>query len=435
MSTFSKIMLLQDECECCRYTDQALSMANITPHPCLIENLASEIKKLDSDNYIIFTCANNLEHIDEKYKNNIVLIHDNSLSDINNHNLQVPFNLYTLKHTINISSKDIYSDHIAYSNVFEHFIGNSNEILKIKKMIHQIAKSDSNILIHGESGTGKDVIANCIHLLSDRKSKPYVPINCGAIPQELIESELFGHEKGAFTGASTKRAGRFEIANQGTLFLDEIGDMPLSMQVKLLRVIQDKSFERIGSSQRIDTDVRIIAASNKDLETLISHNQFREDLYYRLNVIPISVPALRERTEDIPILIDYFLNKISKRIPHQTVFTDEAIHDLCSYDWPGNIRQLANFIERMVVMHNESPITANDITQELHSHKTKSNFISIPDNFSETSYKDYLASVEQQLIKLALEKNDGVIAATANFLNIGRTTLIEKIKKYAISIN
>lgn len=434
MSTFSKIMLLKDECECCRYTDQALSMANVTPHPCLVDDLANEIKKLDSDNYIIFTCVNNLTRIEEQYKHNVVLIHDNSLPDINNHKLQIPFNLYTLKHTINIASKNIFSDQISMPDVFEHFIGNSSEIIKIKKMIAQVAKSDSNVLIHGESGTGKDVIANCIHLLSDRKMKPYVPINCGAIPQELIESELFGHEKGAFTGASAKRAGRFEIANQGTLFLDEIGDMPLSMQVKLLRVIQDKSFERIGSSQRIETDVRIIAASNKNLEILISQNQFREDLYYRLNVIPISVPALRERTEDIPVLIDYFLEKISKRIPHQTVFTEDAIEELCTYDWPGNIRQLANFIERMVVMYNEAPITANDISQELHSHKSKSNFITIPDNFTEISYKEYLSSVEQQLIKLALEKNNNVIASAADFLNMGRTTLIEKMKKYEINI-
>jgi sigma-54 specific flagellar transcriptional regulator A len=235
-------------------------------------------------------------------------------------------------------------------------VGQSSLITNIKKTIRLVAKSDSTVLIQGQSGTGKDVIANCIHQLSNRSKYPFVPINCGAIPAELIESELFGYEKGAFTGATARRAGRFEMAQGGTLFLDEIGEMPFSMQVKLLRVLQERKIERIGGGASIDINIRVIAATNKSLESLIHEKLFREDLFYRLNVFPIIVPSLADRRDDIPVLIDYYLEKIYERIEHKTFFTDAAKALLSSYSWPGNIRELQNFLERMVILYSDSVI-------------------------------------------------------------------------------
>lgn len=256
--------------------------------------------------------------------------------------------------------------------VFEKLVGQSHQIRKIKMMIKQVAYSDSTVLILGQSGTGKDVIASCIHYLSTRKENPLVPINCGAIPGELMESELFGHEKGAFTGALTRRPGRFEIANTGTLFLDEIGDMPLTMQVKLLRVIQDRQITRVGGNTSVDVDVRLIAATNKDLSDLISQHQFREDLFYRLNVFPINVPSLHERQEDIPLLIQYHLDKIYERLKHRVVFTEQAINILCDYPWPGNIRELQNFLERMVILYPDQSVQEKDI--DINYQQEKQNF-------------------------------------------------------------
>ena len=219
--------------------------------------------------------------------------------------------------------------------IFERLVGKSKQIAMIKSFIKQVAENDTTVLISGESGTGKEVIASCIHHLSLRKHKAFVPINCGAIPSELMESELFGHEKGAFTGAATRRQGRFEIANHGSLFLDEIGDMPLPMQVKLLRVIQERKIERVGGTSSIDVDVRLIAATNKNLQDMIQQNLFREDLFYRLNVFPIQVPSLHERSEDIPMVIEYHLDKIHERLNHRVVFTERALEILCHYAWPG----------------------------------------------------------------------------------------------------
>lgn len=245
-------------------------------------------------------------------------------------------------------------------SILERLVGKSEQICIIKSLIKQVAYSDTTVLILGESGTGKDVISSCIHQLSNRKDHPLVPINCGAIPSELIESELFGHEKGAFTGALSRRPGRFEMANTGTLFLDEIGDMPLHMQVKLLRVLQDKKIERVGGNVSIDVDVRLIAATNKNLEDLIAEHQFREDLFYRINVFPIEVPSLKERAEDIPLLIEHYLDKIYDRLKHRVEFTARAIKSLCQYSWPGNIRELQNFLERMVILFPDRAVDSKD---------------------------------------------------------------------------
>ncbi|WP_233432395.1 sigma-54 interaction domain-containing protein [Aquicella lusitana] len=277
------------------------------------------------------------------------------------HLLSMPFNKYELKKTLSLFERNFDNTELLNSKVFEKLVGNSDKIRAIKSIIMQVSQSDTTVLILGQSGTGKDIVASCIHQLSDRKSHQFVPINCGAIPGELIESELFGHEKGAFTGAMARRAGRFEMAKGGTLFLDEIGDMPLQMQVKLLRVIQDRKIERVGGNTTIDVDVRLIAATNKNLEQMVTKHKFREDLYYRLNVFPIELPSLSERKDDIPLIIDYHLDKIYERLKHRVLFTDQAISYLCDYQWPGNIRELQNFLERMVILYPDHVIDTNKL--------------------------------------------------------------------------
>ncbi|MDP5207612.1 sigma-54 dependent transcriptional regulator, partial [Alishewanella sp. SMS9] len=230
---------------------------------------------------------------------------------------------------------------------FDGMVGQTPAMQKIRFLIQQVAKTEANVLVLGPSGTGKEVVARNIHLLSNRANGPFVPINCGAIPAELLESELFGHEKGAFTGAISTRKGRFELAQGGTLFLDEIGDMPQPMQVKLLRVLQERIFERVGGSQTLKADVRIIAATHRDLEVMITDGGFREDLYYRLNVFPIDTPALCDRADDLPILITELLNRQYAAHQAKVKFTERALDSLKLHSWPGNVRELANLLERM----------------------------------------------------------------------------------------
>jgi sigma-54 dependent transcriptional regulator, flagellar regulatory protein len=244
-----------------------------------------------------------------------------------------------------------------------------------------------------------------------------------------MESELFGHEKGAFTGALNRRQGRFEIAQHGTLFLDEIGDMPLPMQVKLLRVIQERTIERIGGNASIPVDVRVISATNKNLEELIKTNRFREDLFYRLNVFPIHVPNLRDRVEDIPLLIEYHLNKIQQRLSQRVAFTERAIHILSEYEWTGNIRELANFLERMVIMHPNCVLDENDLAP-IYKKSHSPAVLATPTLETPVNIKEYIAKIEKQMIKTALERSNGVVHLAANYLSLGRTTLIEKMKKY-----
>lgn len=313
--------------------------------------------------------------------------------------------------------------------VFERLLGKSKAISRVKSMIHQVAQSDATVLLLGQSGTGKDVVASCIHYLSMRQNKAYVPINCAAIPSELIESELFGHEKGAFTGAHSKRQGRFELAQHGTLFLDEIGDMPLAMQVKLLRVLQERKFERVGGNTNIETDARIIAATNKNLEELIQKSLFREDLYHRINVFPIHMPSLCDRADDIPDLINYHLTRIQKRTNHIVQFTDSAIDTLCHYQWPGNIRELENFLERMVILHHERVLDISDLEErykqmhELQPHP-------IPQDVKSFNIQEYIAKVERETIEFALKKSDGIVQLAANYLSIGTQKLTDKMKEY-----
>lgn len=245
------------------------------------------------------------------------------------------------------------------------FIGQSPAIKEILSIINKLSKTDSTVLIMGESGTGKELVAKMIHQKSTRATKPFIPVNCGAIPSELLESELFGHEKGAFTGAVYSRPGRFELAHEGTIFLDEIGDMPLHLQVKILRVIQERTFERIGSTKPLHVNVRIIAATNKNLENEVKEGKFREDLYWRLNVVPLLIPPLRERKEDIPILCEYFINKFSEKFGYELKIKSDAFDLLLNYHWPGNVRELENLIERLYVLSENGVITINDLPERI----------------------------------------------------------------------
>jgi len=314
---------------------------------------------------------------------------------------------------------------------YENLIGSSEGIQKVCSLIEKVAETDSTILILGESGTGKELVARTIHYNSPRKNKPLIPINCGAIPETLLESELFGHEKGAFTGASTTRIGRFELADGGTLFLDEIGDMSPTLQVKLLRVLQQREFERVGGVKTIKVDVRIIAATNIDLEHAVNEGKFREDLYYRLNVIPVVVPPLRERKDDIPLLMDHFLNyfnKSKKRVIKG--FTPAAMEILISYPWPGNIRELENLVERLVILKGDGTINPDDLPDKFISHTFNRDGalrITLPE--TGVNLKDVVEEFENNLILQAMQKAQGVKNRAAQLLSLNRTTLVEKLKK------
>ncbi|MCC6544164.1 MAG: sigma-54-dependent Fis family transcriptional regulator [Nitrospirae bacterium] len=314
---------------------------------------------------------------------------------------------------------------------YENLIGNSEGIQKVCALIEKVAETDSTILILGESGTGKELVARTIHYNSPRKNKPLIPINCGAIPETLLESELFGHEKGAFTGASTTRIGRFELADGGTIFLDEIGDMSPTLQVKLLRVLQQREFERVGGVRTIKVDVRIIAATNIDLENAVNEGKFREDLYYRLNVIPVVVPPLRERIDDIPLLMDHFLKHFNKSKKREIKgFSPEVIDILMTYPWPGNIRELENLVERLVILSSDGTISPDDLPKKFLSHTINSEgalYITLPE--TGVNLKDVVEEFENNLILQALQKAQGVKNRAAQLLSLNRTTLVEKLKK------
>ena len=356
----------------------------------------------------------------------------------------------------------------------DSFVGESVVIRQVKKLITQVAKSNANVLILGESGTGKEVVANCLHQLSKRNEKPYVPVNCGAIPKDLLESELFGHEKGAFTGALTLRKGRFEMAQGGSLFLDEIGDMPLSMQVKILRVLQERIFERVGGNKSLQADVRVIAATHRDLEDEVKAGHFREDLFYRLNVFPIEIPPLRDRVEDIPLLFNMLNQQMEYDSESSVQLTPEAMASIMQHQWPGNVRELSNLVERLGIMFPEEPVSWDDLPEkyqydishidelpqldvltpedDVESMKAEQTTEELPIDDEQDSLdsatstqghrlvdqlpdegfdlKNHLANLEYSLIQQALKESDGVVAHAAKRLNMRRTTLVEKLKKY-----
>jgi sigma-54 specific flagellar transcriptional regulator A len=359
--------------------------------------------------------------------------------------------------------------------------GNSKAMRAVHRLIEQVAPFDTNVLILGESGTGKEMVARHIHELSGRAAHPFVPVNCGAIPADLLESELFGHEKGAFTGALTTRLGRFEFAEGGTLFLDEIGDMSLQMQVKLLRVLQERSFERVGSNKTIRCNVRIIAATHRDLDAAIIAGRFREDLYYRLNVFPLQMPPLRERLDDLPVLIDHLVQRQNVSAGRPIQLDPSAMSCLARNRWPGNVRELANLLERLAILFPAQTISAVDLPDRYRNAAgvgwlgSEVRIDARPEPLDEPApasqiaeseavpergvereseresdavvyemldtalpqggidLKDHMSAIEIGLIRKALEEADGTVAGAARLLRIRRTTLVEKLRKYRLS--
>lgn len=308
----------------------------------------------------------------------------------------------------------------------KNIIGQSDRMQEVFEAVHRVAPTKATVLLRGESGTGKELIAKAIHYMSPRSRGPFIKFNCASIPEGLLESELFGHEKGAFTGAISSRSGRFELANKGTIFLDEIGDLPLSLQPKILRVLQEKEFERVGGERTIKVNVRIITATGRNLEELVSQGKFREDLYYRLNVIPIFLPPLRERGEDIPLLIEHFLKRFNKEHRRSVTLDKSALQILLNYDWPGNVRELENTIERLVIMSRSDRITASDLPVSLSIRRTKG-------SDSITSLVANIEDIEKTNILHALEKTGWVQARAARLLGITPRQIGYKIKKYGIT--
>ncbi|RMD51976.1 MAG: sigma-54-dependent Fis family transcriptional regulator, partial [Nitrospirae bacterium] len=312
---------------------------------------------------------------------------------------------------------------------FHHIIGISTAMQRLYDQIIKVANSDSTVLIYGESGTGKELVAKTIHYQSARSSKPLIPVNCGAIPEELLESELFGHERGAFTGAINMRIGRFELADGGTLFLDEVGELSRHLQVKLLRVLQEREFERVGGTKTIKVDVRIIAATNRLLEEEVKKGKFREDLFYRLNVIPLYVPPLRERKDDIELLSYYFLKKFCKKNQRPMMrIHPEVLEYLKNYPWPGNVRELENLMERLTVLKDEAEktITLQDLPTRF---TTKHYAVDLTFTEDGIDLNRAVQEFEKRLIQQALEASNGVKSKAASLLKINRTTLVEKIKR------
>ena len=367
--------------------------------------------------------------------------------------LELPTTYRQLAHLLHQAS--VYRKARQQANVrplelFRSLVGNSPAIVGVRKLISQVANSEVSVLILGESGTGKEVVARHLHYQSRRRNRAFVPVNCGAIPSELLESELFGHEKGAFTGAISARLGRFETAEGGTLFLDEIGDMSLLMQVKLLRVLREHTFERVGSNKSLSADVRIIAATHRQLAEEIKQGRFREDLFYRLNVFPIEIPPLRERSKDIPLLINELLIRIAHQQHRSIQLTQAALTCLTEYPWPGNVRELINLIERLVILYPDGVVDTGALPEKFQPPEMPARPLpAVPDALLLTAghlpldvgslprlplegidLRGHLNHLEYSLIKQALQESDGVVAQAAKRLQLGRATLVEKLRKY-----
>lgn len=325
----------------------------------------------------------------------------------------------------------------------EILIGNSPAMQEVYKLIGQVAPTDVTVLIHGESGTGKELVARAIYTHSRRADKTFLPVNCAALPEELLESELFGHERGAFTGAYTQRIGKFEQCHGGTIFLDEIGDMSLKTQSKILRVLQEGEIQRLGGNERIKVDVRIIAATNKDLKRLIAQGKFREDLYYRLNVVTLRIPPLRERKEDIPLLASYFLKRDTEAIGKQIRgISEEGMRKLLEHDWPGNVRELENVIKRAVVISRKPIITAEDliiepapVRREIPEAEMKAILDEIFERAIERGEESVIGWLEREMILRALQRTGGNQSRAAKLLGMNRNTLRSKMKSYGISVS
>jgi transcriptional regulator with GAF, ATPase, and Fis domain len=317
---------------------------------------------------------------------------------------------------------------------FQGVIGKSRAMNGVFKLIGRVADSDSTVLINGETGTGKGLVAKAIHQSSYRRERPFVSINCGAIPENLLESELFGHVKGAFTGATNAKTGKFELANGGTIFLDEIGDMSPDLQVKVLKVLEEREFEPVGGCKTIKVDVRIIAATHRDLEEEVQKGNFREDLFYRLYVIPIQLPALRNRQIDIPLLVGHFLNKLNAEKGTGIAGISDAVMNIfMAHNWPGNVRELSNLMERLAVLKWEGEIAVDDLPPKLRSGESSMPAVAAPEiNTDGICLTTAVNEFEKNLIYQSLERTDWVKNKAAKLLHVKRTTLVEKIKRYEL---
>jgi transcriptional regulator with PAS, ATPase and Fis domain len=333
-------------------------------------------------------------------------------------------------------SKQSYLARVSQSKGPTGIVGDSPAMRSVFHLVEKVAPQNCTVLITGESGTGKELIAQSLHLNSPRASNPLVPVNCGSIPENLLESELFGHVKGAFTGAMYSRPGRFSMGDKGTIFLDEIGDMSPHLQTKLLRVIQERTFEPVGATKTIQVDVRVIAATHQDLMRLIEEKKFRHDLYYRLNVIRILLPPLREREGDIPLLCDHFLKLFNRRLNGKVQgFTQEAMEYMVQYPWPGNVRELENLIERMVILKGEGMISLEEVREkymEKISGKMQPSDMKLPPEG--LCFRTAVSRFENELINQALQRTQGNKNKAADLLRLNRTTLVEKIKRRKIAV-
>ncbi|MBW2606445.1 MAG: sigma-54-dependent Fis family transcriptional regulator [Deltaproteobacteria bacterium] len=318
-------------------------------------------------------------------------------------------------------------------NIFDNIIGQSDPMLEIFSTVKKVANSNTTIIINGETGTGKGLIAKAIHESSERKNNPFIQLNCGAITESLLESELFGHVKGAFTGAIANKPGKFELAEGGSIFLDEIGDMSTDLQVKVLRVLEENEFEAVGGSKTIKANVRIIAATHRDLEEEVQKGNFREDLFYRLYVIPMVLPPLKEKKSDIPLLVSHFLNLYCREKKKDIItISDEALEILMNYSWPGNVRELKNLLERLVVLSESAEITPQDLPKKIKIIKRPETLPEIDVPGEGIDFNTAVTKYEKALIINALEKTNWIKNKAADFLQIKRTTLVEKIKRHKI---
>lgn len=395
--------------------------------------LGTDIRKLLRSNDSIISLIgkghkpNELQFNIKNTHNKQYLTTDNLIKDDNNKILGAVISIKDVKKTMQIANIISAKNEDPFTNI----IGNSLSIERVKKIAVLVAKNDSTILLRGESGTGKELFAKAIQNLSARRDKNFVTLNCATLPDNLIESELFGYEKGSFTGAvEGGKTGLFKEADGGTLFLDEIGELSITLQAKLLRTLQEKSIRKIGSTKEDKVDVRIIAATNRNLEKMVGDNTFREDLYYRLNVIPIHIPPLRERLEDIPLLMSFFINKFNKKLNKNVKGAEQAfVNELMSYHWPGNVRELENVIERaMNLCENNLLKTENLIITSHKNNSERQNSFNLNDNFS---LKELVENCEKKAITAALQKNKS-LRKTAKILGVSHTTLINKVKKYNI---
>ncbi len=313
---------------------------------------------------------------------------------------------------------------------FKRLVGESPAMKKLISLLERIAPSQANVLICGESGTGKELVAQALHLNSERKGSSFVPINCGAIPENLLESELFGHEKGAFTGAEKKKTGLFEVAHNGTLFLDEIGELPMGMQVKLLRVLQEREFRRVGGTQNIPLDIRLIAATNKDLQEMVNAGTFREDLYYRLNVVSVELPSLRARKEDMLLLINTFYRRLTGRSEYK--ISKDALGFLMNYHWPGNVRELENLVERCIVLGETEQLTSDCLPPQV-KRQGKTTCLTLSDIPEDFNLEEWLEEMEKTALLMALEKAEGVRTKAANLLGISFRSIRYRLDKLGIN--